>query len=90
MSRFAWYFLGLTVLGAGGFALGLSVFESTECSGSDFDGECDLAALGGVVWALSAVSFGVAAIIVAEVVMAVRRRRQRQERLLREFPDLRR
>ena len=48
------------------------------CNSPDFDGECDMAAFAGIGWALIAVVVGVVAIVVAEAVLAVRRRRARR------------
>ncbi|QSR26654.1 hypothetical protein CFH99_13560 [Nocardioides aromaticivorans] len=67
------YLFGLTLLVIVAFAAGVAQFEATECSGPE-DGECDMAAFGGIFWAVCAFPAGVVAIVVAEVVRAVRRR----------------
>lgn len=55
------------------FNLGISHFESTSCSAPDFDGECDLAVLEGLLWAAAAF---LAAVVLAAVLEALVRKRQ--------------
>jgi hypothetical protein len=58
-------YLGLSLLVVfSAFVLGMAHFESTQCSGPEFDGECDLAGLEGMVW-------GMAALVCTAVVIAI-------------------
>lgn len=59
------------------FGIGVAHFEATQCSGPEFDGECDLAAIEGLLGAAGALVLGVIAILVMEVSGAVRRRAAR-------------
>ncbi len=54
------------------FFLGTAHFESTQCSGPNFDGECDVAAIAGFLWAAAAVVLMAVAVATLEV---LRRRR---------------
>ncbi|WP_182525284.1 hypothetical protein [Nocardioides dongkuii] len=63
--------LVLTMLMA--YVAGTTHFETTQC-GPDVDGECDVAALEGLLWAGAALVLGVVAIVLAEVARARRRR----------------
>jgi hypothetical protein len=72
--RLAWMALALVLLPVVAFYIGMSVYDATECSG-DLDGECDLAGLAGLVWAVLGF-VGVLLIgLASEFVRAVRRRR---------------
>jgi hypothetical protein len=56
----AWL-LGLAVAVPVAFVAGMGHFEATQCSGAGFDGECDVAALEGLLWAGGAAVLGVLA-----------------------------
>lgn len=71
--RIPLYLFGLTLLVIVAFVAGVAQFEATECSGPE-DGECDMAAFGGIFWAMCAFAIGVVLVVVAEVVRAARRR----------------
>lgn len=45
------YSVVLVVVVLAAFNLGIGHFESTKCSAPDFDGECDVAVLEGILWA---------------------------------------
>ncbi|TCC30598.1 hypothetical protein [Kribbella sindirgiensis] len=73
----AWLYLcGTAVLTLLAFAIGISVYESTECD--DGSNQCDLAVVGGMAWAVTAFVAGVVAITIAECVRAIRRDRARR------------
>ena len=65
------------------FFAGAAHFETTQCSGPGFDGECDLAGLEGLLWTGIAFVLGMIAIVIAEVARA---RRQRVARRLNGAP----
>lgn len=73
-SRASLYLCALVVAMFIAFGIGIAHFEATQCSGPDFGGECDLAALEGLLLAAGAFVLGVIAILVIEVSGAVRRR----------------
>lgn len=56
------------------FLQGVAHFESTECSGPDFGGECDLAGIEGLLWAAVAFILVVAVVATTEVVLTRKRR----------------
>jgi hypothetical protein len=56
---------------------GLAWFDRTECAGSG--GDCGIGVLWGLAWATAALVVSVAAILVLEVALLVRRRRQRHD-----------
>lgn len=58
------------------FFLGTAHFESTECSGTDFNGECDVAVIEGFLWGAAATVFMAVAVVILEVVR-IRRTRVR-------------
>jgi hypothetical protein len=60
------------------FGLGTAHFQSTQCGGPDFDGECDLAGLEGMVWAAAAIGLMTLAGIVIFIVAHVRKSRARR------------
>lgn len=76
-ARSAIYMTALTLSMFVAFFAGAAHFEATQCSGRDFDGECDVAALEGLLWTGIALVLGLIAIVVAEV---SRGRRQRVAR----------
>lgn len=76
--RASFYACGLVAGMFVAFAIGIAHFEATECSGPEFDGECDLAALGGVVWAAGAFVLGLIVIAAIEVVGGIRRHTDRR------------
>ncbi len=75
-ARFAVYSATLVVVVFAAFHAGMAHFEATACRGPGFDGECDVAALEGVVWAGAALVLVVVAATFLEVERA-RRSRQR-------------
>lgn len=77
MTRLARYAVGVGVLALVAFVLGTRWFEATKCGGPDFGGECDLAALTGIAWAVVAVAAALVLIVTVEIVRVVRRRRAR-------------
>ncbi|WP_435770626.1 hypothetical protein [Nocardioides sp. SYSU DS0651] len=62
------------------FGAGSAHFEAENCSAPDFDGECDLAALEGVVWAGAVLVLGTATALVVELVRFWRVRAERRPR----------
>lgn len=77
-ARASFYACGLVAGMFVAFVIGVAQFEATECGGAELDGECDLAALGGVVWAAGTFVLGMLAIVVIEVTGAIRRRALRR------------
>jgi len=72
-ARAAAYVLGLPILVFVAFGAGARHFEETECGGG---GECDIAALSGLVWSTATLVLGLVAILVLEIVIRVRARRR--------------
>ncbi|MEJ7706148.1 MAG: hypothetical protein WKF82_02045 [Nocardioidaceae bacterium] len=69
-------YLGVSMLVAfSAFFLGAAHFESTECSGPDFGGECDVALIEGLVWAAAAIVVMTVAVVIMEVVRVRKSRR---------------
>ena len=83
-ARFTIYVSALVLAMFVAFFAGTSHFETTQCSGPGFGGECDLAGLEGLLWAGIALVLGVIAIAIAEVARA---RRQRVARRLNGAPS---
>lgn len=77
-ARFASYATALVLTMFVALFAGTAHFEATQCSGPDFDGECDLSVLEGFLWTGVSFVLGVVAIVVGEVVRARRRRAGRQ------------
>jgi hypothetical protein len=69
------YLGGAVAAMVGAFFLGMAHYESTECSGPRFGGECDLAGLEGLRWAFFATI--VVLVVVVAIEIAIRRRRRR-------------
>jgi hypothetical protein len=68
-------YLGAAVLiSITAFFVGTAHFDRTNCSGPDFDGECDLAPLEGLMWAAAAIVLVIVTAVVLEVVRLRRRR----------------
>lgn len=59
------------------FSLGVENFERQECSGPDFDGECDVAVLEGLVWSVAAFVVVLVGIIITELALLRHRGRDR-------------
>jgi len=78
-ARFAIYVSALVFAMFVAFFTGTAHFQTTQCSGPGFDGECDIAVLEGLLWAGIAFMVGTISIVIAEVAKA---RRQRGERRL--------
>lgn len=76
-ARVAGYATSLVAAMFAAFHAGVAHFESTHCSGPDFDGECDVAALEGLLWTGVGFLLMLAAIVIGESVRARRPRRQR-------------
>lgn len=76
-ARASLYLCALAVAMFIAFGIGIAHFEATQCSGPEFGGECDLAALEGLLWAAGALVLGVIAILVMEVRGARSRRADR-------------
>lgn len=72
-ARAAAYVVGLPVLVFIAFGAGVRYFEETECGGG---GECDIAALSGLVWSTATFVLGLVAIFVLEMMIRVRARRR--------------
>lgn len=69
------YVVVLVALPVVAFAMGAAHFEAVNCSSPDFDGECDVAAIEGLVWSVvSLVGAGVVVLII-ELRLAKRRLR---------------
>lgn len=73
------YVLALVFVPVLAFFAGIAWFESAECSGRDFDGECDVAGLAGVIWAGCAMLLVLGAVGITELGLAQRRRRQQRQ-----------
>ena len=73
-ARFVGYLTATVILVFVAFFRGVAHFEYTECSGPDFDGECDLAILGGFAWAAGAIVLAAIMVPVVEIALYVRRR----------------
>lgn len=65
--RFFRYAVALGIAVIAGFFLGTSVFGALYCGAPEFDGECDVAGLSGVLWAVGALILGLVVIAVLEV-----------------------
>jgi hypothetical protein len=76
-ARFIGYLTATVILVFLAFFAGVAHVEATECSGPDFGGECDLAALGGLVWAAGAIVLATVAVPVLEWSRNARKRRGR-------------
>lgn len=72
--RIGRYLVALALLGAAVGIAAAVLFEATQCSGDDFDGECDLAGLAGIWYGFIAVGLGAVLIVLVEIVRALRRR----------------
>lgn len=75
-ARASIYLCLLTIAMFSAFVVGVSYYETTECSGPE-GGECDMAAFGGIFWAMCTFVLGVIVIVATEVVLAVKRRSRR-------------
>ena len=73
-TRFLIYLAVSLVVVFAAFFLGTGHFETTQCSGPDFGGECDVAPLEGLLWAAAAIVLMLVAVIALEVVRIRRRR----------------
>lgn len=74
VQRVGRYLLVLALLGVVVGVAGGVVFDATQCSGADFDGECDLAGFAAIWYALIAVAVGAVLIGLVEILRAFRRR----------------
>lgn len=74
MQRVGRYLFALALLGTVVGVAGGVLFDATQCSGADFDGECELAGFAAIWYALIAVAAGTVLIGLAEIVRAFRRR----------------
>lgn len=74
VGRSCGYLGGLALLTVVAFSMGAAHFEATEC-GETGGGECDLAALAGIVWAVVALAAGVLLVVVVELNRWLRRGR---------------
>lgn len=77
-ARVAIYVSALTLVMFVAFFVGTAHFESSQCSGPDFGGECDLAVLEGLLWAGGAFVLGTVTIAIAEVSRSHKRRAGRR------------
>lgn len=77
-ARVGLYLCALTIGMFIAFVIGVTHFEATQCSGLDFDGECDLSPFEGLLWSAGTLLFGLIAIVVTEVNLAPRRRATRE------------
>lgn len=68
--RAAFYVLAIAFVSFVSFVAGIAYFHKVNCSAVDFDGECDLGIIAGVVWA--AVAFGVMALALLVVETRIR------------------
>ena len=55
--------------------MGAQHFSAVNCSGADFDGECDVAGVVGMVWAFAGFVTVCLAVLVSELMRTIRRRR---------------
>lgn len=74
MQRVGRYLFALALLGTVGGVAGGVLFDATQCSGADFDGECDLVGLAAIRYALIAVAIGAVLIVLVETARVFRRR----------------
>lgn len=75
-ARFVGYLTATAILAFVAFFMGLAHFEHTECSGPDFDGECDVALLAGLGWSVGAIILALITVAIIEVILHSRRRRR--------------
>ena len=73
MSRGVAYLCGLVAVMLVAFVVGTAHFEATQCSSGD--GECDLAGVEGVLWAVSALALYLLTSIAYWVYRSAQRRR---------------
>jgi hypothetical protein len=74
LQRLLLYIVVCAVLVLVAFWLGVEHFERVNCSGSGFEGECDLAALEGLVWSAIALALAGMGSVLVEVSLALKRR----------------
>ncbi|GAB2868213.1 hypothetical protein [Nocardioides pacificus] len=77
-ARVSLHALALVVLVLTAFTAGAEHFSDTHCSGPDFDGECDVAALEGLLWVAVATVLFAVVVTVVEVRLARRRPQEHQ------------
>ncbi len=70
------YLATLLLLPVLAFFVGMARYDSANCSGPGFDGECDVAAVEGLLWAAAAFGVACVAVLIIEVRLARRRRGQ--------------
>jgi predicted benzoate:H+ symporter BenE len=72
LQRLGLYLFALAVLGGVVAVVGSILFSATQCSGPEFDGECDLAGLVGIWYGIIAVVVGAIVIALVELARALR------------------
>lgn len=74
-TRLVAYGAALVIVPVVAFIVGVQHFNAVNCSGANFDGECDVAGVEGMIWALGAFVLVCLVVVTWELLRVVRRRR---------------